>query len=250
MARFSFFFLVAALFAGLAFASSAKQNGAATLDEIISRFTQKLELDSAYVGDNYTHTELEVTETLKDGVVSGVERKLYHVEKDAGVLYKELVSKDDVAVENSQRQAKTEMVSVSTSMLSRYNFSLRGVETLDGQTCWVLSFAPKPNLPEKTREDKALNNMAGEIWVEQGSYSFKKMATHLLSPVNYSLAGIAGGKLQMVNAVIKATSIEGRFAICGVEVEYSFSGKVLFVPVVNRHERKNIKYTNYERRVR
>lgn len=50
-------------------------------EETVSKFIKKAEEDSKYVGDNYRHQELEITENLKDGVVIKKEQKTYLVKK-------------------------------------------------------------------------------------------------------------------------------------------------------------------------
>lgn len=240
--------LVVCLLSGSIFVTPAYSQKRPDFYEIVPKLIEKIESDSFYVGENYTHQELEITEELKNGVVTSVEHKLYQVEKRGHDLFKKLLARNDIP-ENSEFQKKKEIVSVGTKLLGRFDFSFERSETVDGEKCWVFSFRPKANLPTITREDRVLNQLTGETWIAQESLNFKKLASHLLTEVKYEVSMLgSGGRVNQVLCTVIATTIDGRFAVKYVQVEYVASGRLFFATFINKHVVKKINYQNYERR--
>lgn len=220
-------------------------------DEVMADFIEKIEANSLYIGDNYTHQERTTTRTLKNGVVTEIKEEHYLVEKMRGELYKKLVEKDGLAVTNPGFKKKDEIISIGIELLERYKFAFARNETLAGARCWVFSFRPKKNLPELSTKDAALNLIAGEIWVSQNDLSFKKISGRLLSEANISKF-IGSAKLYKLDFVATAGLIDGRFAIDYIWVEYIYEVKLFgFVTIINnRHEVKEIFYEDYKRRTK
>ncbi len=243
--------LVACLLSGYVFIGPIYGQNKPNFSEIVSKLIQKIEADSQYVGNNYSHQELEIDEEIKNGVVSDIQQKLYQVEKRGGSLFKKLLVKNDIPVTNSEFQKKNEIVSVGAKLLGRFEFLFERAEVMGSEKCWVFSFKPKNNLPERTREDRALNQLTGQVWIVQETLSFKKLVAHLLSEIKYEVTEIgSGGKLHRADCLIIAKAIDGRFAVDYVQIEYVASGRVLFIPLVNKHIVTKIQYKNYERRKR
>jgi len=220
-------------------------------DEIVTKFIQKVEDDSQYMGNNYSHQEFEIDEEIKNGIVSDVQRKLFQVEKRGNDLYKKLLARNEIPVTDTEFQKKKEIVSVGAKLLGRFEFHYERTEIIGGEKCWVFSFKPRGNLPEKTREDRALNQLAGEAWIVQETLSFRKLVARLLSEVKYEVAEIgSGGKIHRADCTVGTKTIDGRFAIDYVQVEYVASGRLIFIPIVNKHMIKKVYYRNYERRIK
>lgn len=218
------------------------------VNEILSKFVEKIEADSRYINDNYTHEELRVTNYLKNGVVSQVEEERYFVEKRGAVLFQKLISKNQAKVSNYGFKPKEEIMPVNTSLFDRYNFQLLRNETLDGEQCWVLSLRPKPNFPEKEKIDRVLNNITGEIWVEQKTFSFKRLVGRLLREVEYYSISLGFGvKVKRIEAIIESGKVEGRSIVGKARVELEYAARAAFWSI-SKHEVVNIYYQNYERR--
>ncbi len=241
----------ACLLLGLVVVGPAHAQKKSDPNKLIDRFIEKAGADSLYIGNNYAHQELELTENIKNGIVSEIKRELYQVEKRNGDLYKKLIEKNDITVTDSEFQKKDEIVSVGPKLLTRFQFKPERVEILEEEECWVFSFKPKSNLPEDSSKDKVLNKFTGEIWIAKETLNLKKLVTRLSSEVTYSIPGLGSGKLQKGDCVVTAGSIDGHFAINYVEAEYIFSTKLFyFVPFIGGHTIKKIYYQNYERRSR
>lgn len=220
---------------------------ALTADEIAARFLEKNIKDSLYVADNFIHEEIEITDNIKNGIVAEREKKLYAVKRDKGNLYKKLVSRNEIPVNNSGFELKKEIVFINQGFFNRYLFTLRRNEIFDGKKCWVLFFEPRKNLQEKKREDRIYNNLVGEMWVTQASFDLAKLSFHLAREVDYAWPSIAGGRVVKLAGTVITGLIEGRLGIGHVRIEYEYSARALFWPK-NGHVIKTIRYQNYERR--
>lgn len=218
-----------------------------TPDEIVARFLEKDIRDSLYVADNFTHEEIEITDNIKNGIVAEREKKLYAVRRDGGRLYKKLISRNEVPINNSRFELKKETIFINPGFFNRYLFTLGRSEVFEGGKCWVLLFEPKKNLREERREDRICNNLAGEMWIAQASFDLKKLTFYLAGKVNYAWPSIAGGKITKLDGTVITGLISGRLIINQVRVEYEYSARALFWPK-SGHVIKTIRYQNYERR--
>jgi hypothetical protein len=218
-----------------------------TPDEIIAKFLEKARKDFLYIGDNYIHEELEITDNLKNGVVTERGEKLFIVKKEEESFYKKLVAKDGVPADDSSFELKREIVSISPGFFKRYFFALERSEVFEGRKCRVLSFKPRGNFPEEKREDRILNNLAGEIWIVQNTFDLARITFRLIREVSYAWPGFVGGKARKVEGVITGGLINGYLVVNSVRIEYEYSVRALFWPK-NVHLIKTIRYQNYERR--
>ncbi len=220
-------------------------------DEIIRRFLEKAEADSLYIGNNYTHYEREVTVGFKDGIVSKRKEEYYFIEKkldqEKPGLYKTLMLLNGSPPKKQRVEFKEGSFSVSERFLSRYEFTFSEEVVTGVEAYWIFNFKSKPGYPEKSREDRVLNNLGGQVWIEKDTHSFKKMVFHLIEVVDYAWPGFLGGRVKMVEGVVEATTIEGRFAVNFVSAEYKYSARAFFFPI-NGHSRKTIYYQKYQRR--
>src|SRR3989344_3103714 len=169
--RYLSMLLSACFLSGLIIISPAHAQKKPNFDEVMSGFIKKIEADSLYVGNNYTHQERAITKTLKNGVISEIEEEHFLVEKKRGQLYKKLVKKDGLAIADSGFKKKDELISIGLELLKRYKFAFARNEILSGTRCWVFSFRPKENLKELNAKDAALNLIAGEMWISQTDLS-------------------------------------------------------------------------------
>jgi hypothetical protein len=216
-------------------------------DEIVAKFLEKAGKDFSYIGDNYIHEELEISDNLKNGVVVEREEKLYIVRKDGPSFYRKLVSRNGIPVSDRRFELKKEIVPISYGFFGRYFFAFGRNEVFEGKKCWVLSFEPRGNFPEEKREDRVLNNLAGEMWITQASFDLAKITFHLTREISFAWPSIVGGKIRGLEGSVTAGLLGGHLVIDSVRVEYRFSARTFFWPE-NGHVVKTIHYRNYERR--
>ncbi len=145
--------------------------------------------------------ELEVTET---------ETRLHHRYPLEGELYEELVELDGEPLDaddlDDERERREEFIRdvrereedddpIETNddreievetLMDRYEATITGVETIDGEPCWVVSFAPRAGkLPEKTRMDHMLNRSSGTLHVTQRDYGVRLIEFRIRQPTRY-----------------------------------------------------------------
>lgn len=77
-------------------------------------------------------------------------------------------------------------------VVGRYDFKLIGREVTNGYSLLVLDFTPKKiKLPEDGIRDRAINRMAGRLWVDEREFAIKRCKLHLTESVNI-VGGIVG----------------------------------------------------------
>lgn len=238
------------LFLVLCFCADSVYGGEnSNIDRIVSKFIQKLETDSAYVGINYTHEEWEITSDIKDGVVTRKEEKTYFIVKGGEGLYRKLLSKNRIPVKKPKFEKKEEIVPFNSSFFQRYVYTFNRIGILSGQECWILSFKPKAGLLEDKKKDRVLNNLCGEVWISKDTLDFKKMVARLPNEITFAWPGFTGGDIKKLECSVLGVIIDGHSAVGYVSVEYAYTGRAFFFPVIG-HSIKEIEYKDYERRTK
>jgi hypothetical protein len=64
----------------------------------------------------------------------------------------------------------------------RFDFALEGREPVAGENAYRVSFAPKPDQPEKNSADRFLDAIAGQGWVSEEKNRLVKFEMHLQHP--------------------------------------------------------------------
>ena len=71
-------------------------------------------------------------------------------------------------------------------LMARYQASVIGSEEIDGESCWVLFFEPRPGkLSENSRMDKMLNRSIGHLYISQTDYGVVLIEFELDKPVKW-----------------------------------------------------------------
>jgi outer membrane lipoprotein-sorting protein len=115
---------------------------------------------------------------------------------------------DQAALKAQGKAAQTKKINFSLKdMANRFNISLAGTDTFEGQPVYVVAFEPKPNQPYRDQTEKVLNDLQGKMWVSTKDYSVLKTEANLAEPVevawifasittlnfHYELNNISGG---------------------------------------------------------
>ncbi len=77
------------------------------------------------------------------------------------------------------------------AILLRYRYELVGMETNNGRASYLLKFQPKFKGTGKDIQDRALNLLAGRIWVDAGEFELAGVDAQLVDRLEV-LAGIVG----------------------------------------------------------
>lgn len=158
------------------------------------------------------------TRTLdEDGEVTKTETTVHRRYPVEGELFEELIERDGRPLDADERREQGErrdafargareraregggraetnderQVRLGPELIERYQASVVGLETVRGEPCWVVAFAPRAGkLPERTRIDKALNRSSGTMYVARADHGLARVDFRMDEPVRY-LWGIA-----------------------------------------------------------
>ena len=218
--------LLPAILAGVVLAAAAHpatvqpQSGSAAwppVGDIMQRAADRL-LDQDERGAELAYESRIVTtvHTLDgDNEVTKTETTLHHRYPLEGELYEELVERDgeplDAGDRRDERERREEFVRevrerdedddpIETNderqiepaeLFERFDAAVAGIETIDGEECWVITFTPRAGkLPEKTRLDHMLNRSSGTIYVTRSDYGVPRVEFRIQRPTRY-LWGLA-----------------------------------------------------------
>ena len=147
--------------------------------------------------------------------ITKTETTLHHRYPLEGELYEELVERDgeplDAGDRRDERERREEFLRevrerdedddpIETNderqiepaeLFERFDATVTGIETVDGEECWVITFVPRAGkLPEKTRLDHMLNRSSGTIYVTRSDYGVPRVEFRIQKPTRY-LWGLA-----------------------------------------------------------
>jgi hypothetical protein len=153
-----------------------------------------------------------------DGKLKKQTIRVYEIHPENGVPVSRLVSinghpKDEDKDESdgdkkkgrsAAREAgeKGRLLKISSELLSRFDFTLKGEDVIAGRPAWVLSFVPREDAPREDLVDKVINSIYGTMWVDREDYQMAKVDLHLAKRVTF-FAGIAGAIDRMDMQVIQ-----------------------------------------------
>lgn len=179
-------------------------------EEILARFLQRLEeRGDALILPKYSFTQSTVVESLGSNgdikeretfshIIVPVEGALFYrlVKKDGEPLTTREIAKEAKREREFRRRKKRERkkpkkksddsITVDADLLSRFDWTLGGIETLDGRRAYRLDFRPKGGkLPEKRRSDRVLNKAAGTIWFDTEETDVARVHLRLTEEVSF-----------------------------------------------------------------
>ena len=94
---------------------------------------------------------------------------------------RELARRGEELETNDERQVRLDQ-----SLIDRFQGTVAGIEAVEGEPAWVVSFEPRPGkLPERTRIEKALNRSTGRLYVAQRDYGVMRVEFELQEPIRY-----------------------------------------------------------------
>ena len=143
--------------------------------------------------------------------------------------------------EDSTRDQENEF-SFNRDLVGRFDFSLEGVEEVEGRINYVLAYRPKEGkLPVKRRMDRALNKAEGRIWVDQESYEVSRIEFELKEKVKLWW-GILGS-IQKVKGTVQRQEVDsGVWFPTGFDLY--LKGRILFRSL---HSRQKVRWSEFNR---
>ena len=88
-----------------------------------------------------------------------------------------------------------------SDLIARFDYRLEGAVEDEGRLLYALDFSPKPDLPAASLGDRALNALAGRVFVDASDFQIVSVEARLVRPVK-----VAGG----LAANVKETTISYR----------------------------------------
>ena len=167
---------------------------------------------------DYTYTEREETKKLnKKGEVSSTESKTSEVLQIYGETVEKLVAKNDkplsekeagkederiqkiidkrrnesdserekrIKKEEKDREDGREFVK---EIADAYNFTLLGVEQINGRDAWVIQADPRPGYVPHKKEAKLLAKVVGKVWVDREESQWVRLDTRVTDTISFGL---------------------------------------------------------------
>ena len=124
-----------------------------------------------------------------------------------------------------------------SNLVSRFQFTLIGRETVNGRAALVLDFRPaSDHLPVHSYKDNFINKGAGRVWVDEADYAIAKVDLHLTQRVSV-LGGLVGSVWKFTYSFERARTPEGLWF--SRHVDWHLEGReVVFHRIVDYHEQK------------
>jgi len=167
---------------------------------------------------DYTYTERQETHKLDNkGSVKSIESETFDVLQIYGETVQKRVAKNDQPLsakdaakedekiqkiidkrrnesdsdrekrlkkEEKEREEGREFVK---EVADAYDFTLLGVETLDGRWAWAIDAKPHPGYEAKRREAKLLSKIVGRIWIDQSDHQLVKIDCRVTDTISLGL---------------------------------------------------------------
>lgn len=74
-----------------------------------------------------------------------------------------------------------------TKLASHFIYSIRGAGELEGHSCWILAYEPKTGASAHSREEKIINALRGQLWIDKETFSILRCDGKIVEPVTVAL---------------------------------------------------------------
>ena len=88
--------------------------------------------------------------------------------------------------ESSQRQSLRAQLDL-TKLAPRFIYTIRGVAQVEGRNCWVVGYRPKAEASANSREEKVINALQGQLWIDKETLSILRCNGKIVEPVKVAL---------------------------------------------------------------
>ena len=223
------------VFAGMVCASGLRVHGAPgelNAEEIINRAVERAK-DAQQQAKNrpYTYSRVSVVEDIDDqGVVTERKEKNYLMVPFAGAFYQRLVRTNGQPLSGKERKQEEEKerkfrqrlaesqsakvedkqrIILGRELVSRFQFTLEGRETVEGRAAYVLSFLPRAGAVEKKVDDRVMNRLAGKLWIDMQEFEMAKIEFRLTEKVSIGWGGILASLQKFAFTLTRTRVTEG-----------------------------------------
>lgn len=70
------------------------------------------------------------------------------------------------------------------NLVSRFQYTLIGQETINGRPAYIIDFVPKKHLEVHQLADHLINLGAGRVWIDEQEFAVVKGQVHIISPIS------------------------------------------------------------------
>jgi hypothetical protein len=183
---------------------------------LIQRVLQRAnETEGASKEAKYMYEKRSLAEELDDaGKAIKTTEKVYQVTPIEGVPFSRLIKiqnrdlteeereaqdrreerfRQRIAEKRLQAKSKHDDEALTSDLIERYDFKVLRRDHVNNRAVLVMSFRPKnPHPPEKTIQDKVLNRLAGQVWVDEAEAEVLQVRVNLTEDLSLGLFGMIG----------------------------------------------------------
>ncbi len=69
----------------------------------------------------------------------------------------------------------------------RFVYSIRGTAEVEGRDCWVVGYRPKAGASAGSREEKVINALQGQLWIDKETFAILRCDGKSVEPVKVAL---------------------------------------------------------------
>jgi hypothetical protein len=69
----------------------------------------------------------------------------------------------------------------------RFIYAIRGAAQVEGRNCWVVGYWPKAGTSANSREEKVINALRGQLWIDKETLSILRCDGKTIEPVKVAL---------------------------------------------------------------
>ena len=73
------------------------------------------------------------------------------------------------------------------ALAPRFVYSIRGTAEVEGRDCWVVGYQPKAGTSANTREDKVINALRGQLWIDKQTFAILRCDGKIDEPIRVAL---------------------------------------------------------------
>jgi hypothetical protein len=85
--------------------------------------------------------------------------------------------------DNQSLQAQLDLAKLAP----RFVCSIRGTAEVEGRDCWVMGYRPREGIFASSREEKVLNALRGQFWIDKETFAILRCDGKIVEPVKVAL---------------------------------------------------------------
>jgi hypothetical protein len=165
---------------------------------------------------HYTYTRTKITEYKdSDGKVKKREEKTRtskargETQRTPQVASRTVNPRGAAQISEKDRAFEKSDFALTDDILNRFDFVVKGRETIAGRSTIVMDFKPKAkDLPEHNIKDKFINRAAGRVWLDEEDFALAKADLFLTEKVSV-IGGLVGAVWKFNYKLLRERTSDG-----------------------------------------